>query len=47
MCLANGLDPVEVGWTETNEMVYYWDDKKEFNYWDEENTNASDGDSDA
>ena len=46
MCLADGFDPVEVGWTETNEMVYHWDDEEEFDYWGDEDPDVSDEDSD-
>jgi hypothetical protein len=44
MCHGYGLDPVEVGWTEDNEIVYYWDTESEnrwdFSYWDDEDPDA-------
>ena len=46
MCLADGLDPVEVGWTETNEIVYHWDEENPLDYWGDEDPDASDEDSD-
>ena len=46
MCLADGFDPVEVGWTETNEMVYYWDEEDPLDYWGDEDPDASEEDSD-
>ena len=46
MCLADGLDPVEVEWTETNEMVYHWDEEDPLDYWGDEDPDASEEDSD-
>jgi hypothetical protein len=44
MCHGHGLDPVEVGWTEDNEIVYHWDTESEnrwdFSYWDDEDPDA-------
>ena len=40
MCYEHGMDPVDVGWTETNEIVYHWDDEEEFDYWDDEDPDA-------
>ena len=40
MCYGHGMDPVEVGWTETNEIVYHWDDEEEFDYWGDEDPDA-------
>ena len=34
ICLADGFDPVDVGWTETDEMAYYWEVL--LDYWDNE-----------
>ena len=39
--LADGYDPIEVGWTETNEIAYHWDDGiEEFDYWGDEDPDA-------
>ena len=46
MCLADGLDPVEVGWTETNEIVYHWDEENPLDYRGDEDSDAFDEDSD-
>jgi hypothetical protein len=27
ICHGHGMDPVEVGWTENNEIIYHWDDE--------------------
>ena len=32
ICLIDGFDPVEVGWTEINEMVYYWNKEDPLDY---------------
>jgi len=46
MCLTDGFDPVEVGWTETNETIYTWDKENPLDYWDDEDPDASEEDSD-
>ena len=44
--LRDGFDPVEVGWTETNETVYTWNEENPLDYWGDEDPDASDKDSD-
>ena len=36
ICLADGFDPDDVGWTETNEIIYHWDEEDPLDNWSNE-----------
>ena len=44
--LRDGYDPADVGWTETNETVYTWDEENPLDYWGDEDPDASEENSD-